>query len=192
MSSRVFSVIRQMSSLVFSPFPTHVGEMILGSLGDDLVMAAWQVSPRPTMSTLSRLTGLEWQSGTSTVIEAAKRQLTEYLAGRRTAFDIPVRLIGTPFQLAVWNALGEIPFGTTVSYASLAARIGQPRAVRPLSTAVGCNPISIIVPCHRVVGTDGRFHGYAGGLECKSALLAIERDKLPAAAEGPAVKRSEP
>ncbi|MDE6371558.1 MAG: methylated-DNA--[protein]-cysteine S-methyltransferase [Duncaniella sp.] len=181
-----------MQSLIYSLFSTPVGDMILGSLGGELVMAAWQVSPRPTMSALSRLTGLGWQQGTSAVIEAAKGELTDYLAGRRTAFDIPVRLIGTPFQISVWNALGEIPFGTTVSYASLAERIGHPRAVRPLSTAVGCNPVSIIVPCHRVVGTDGRLHGYAGGLECKSALLALERYKLPAAAEGHAVERCQP
>lgn len=166
--------------------------MILGSMGDELVMAAWQASPRPTMSTLSRLAGVGWHAGTSSVIEAATGQIKDYFNGSRREFDIPVRLLGTPFQLRVWRALSRLPYGSTVSYAALAAAIDMPRSVRPLATAVGCNPVSIIIPCHRVVGTDGRLHGYAGGLAAKAVLLALESVKLPAPAEGPAVEPRQP
>jgi methylated-DNA-[protein]-cysteine S-methyltransferase len=107
---------------------------------------------------------------------AAVRQLTEYFAGRRTTFDVPVTLIGTDFQRSVWHALCEIPHGETVSYGQLADRIGRPTASRAVGLANGRNPISIIVPCHRVVGAGGDLTGYGGGLDRKRFLLDFERD----------------
>ncbi len=101
-------------------------------------------------------------------------QLDEYFAGKRRDFDLPLHMIGTTFQRAVWNGLLSIPFGQTASYAEQAMRIGHPRAVRAVGAANGRNPISIVVPCHRVVGTSGQLTGYAGGLEQKRFLLALE------------------
>ncbi|MER7013359.1 methylated-DNA--[protein]-cysteine S-methyltransferase [Saccharopolyspora sp. NPDC000359] len=102
-------------------------------------------------------------------------QLAEYFAGRRTDFDLPLDLIGTPFQQRVWHALREIPYGETVSYGELAARIGRPSASRAVGLANGKNPISIIVPCHRVVGSDGNLTGYGGGIDRKRSLLDFEQ-----------------
>jgi methylated-DNA-[protein]-cysteine S-methyltransferase len=101
-------------------------------------------------------------------------QLAEYFEGKRTAFDLPVRPKGTPFQLKVWEALRAIPFGTTISYAELARRVGAPKAARAVGAAVGKNPIGIVVPCHRVVGSNGALTGFAGGLDRKRWLLDHE------------------
>lgn len=102
------------------------------------------------------------------------RQLGEYFAGRRREFDLPWRLHGTEFQQRVWNALMEIPYGSTWSYGELAKRLGNPKASRAVGLANGRNPISILVPCHRVIGADGSLTGYGGGLERKRWLLAHE------------------
>ena len=110
------------------------------------------------------------------VLVRAVSQLREYFAGRRTQFDLPLDLQGgTPFQQSVWQALLAIPAGGTASYGDLSRRVGRPSAVRAVGAAVGRNPVSIIVPCHRVLGRDGSLTGYAGGLERKSALLGLER-----------------
>ena len=109
------------------------------------------------------------------VLQEVSRQLTDYFAGRRTQFDVPLDLAyGTAFQQSVWQALLKIPQGGTASYGELSARIGKPAAVRAVGAAVGRNPVSIIVPCHRVMGAGGALTGYAGGLERKSALLRLE------------------
>lgn len=101
-------------------------------------------------------------------------QLRAYLAGERRAFDLPLDPRGTPFQLAVWQALQGIPYGETRSYADLAAALGRPRAVRAVGRANATNPVPILVPCHRVIGKGGGLTGYAGGLEVKQRLLALE------------------
>jgi methylated-DNA-[protein]-cysteine S-methyltransferase len=108
-----------------------------------------------------------------------ERQLAEYAGGRRREFDVPIALCGTPFQRTVWEEIRRIPYGETISYATLAARAGSSRAVRAAGAATGRNPIPILVPCHRVVGGDGRLTGYAGGLERKRALLALESGRAP-------------
>jgi methylated-DNA-[protein]-cysteine S-methyltransferase len=102
------------------------------------------------------------------------QQLDEYFGGARTRFDLPVRLEGSPFQVAVWSALVEIPFGTTSTYSDLAERIGRPRAARAVGAANGRNPISIVVPCHRLIGASGDLTGYGWGLDRKQRLLEIE------------------
>jgi methylated-DNA-[protein]-cysteine S-methyltransferase len=109
------------------------------------------------------------------VLRQALAQLQEYVNGARTVFDLPLDLQGgTAFQQSVWQALLAIPPGATTSYGVLSQRIGQPSAVRAVGAAVGRNPVSIVVPCHRVLGADGSLTGYAGGLERKSALLQLE------------------
>lgn len=105
----------------------------------------------------------------------ARAQLAEYFEGRRTAFDLPLdRTAGSSFQRQVWDALIDIPYGETISYGELARRIGQPAAVRAVGLANGRNPLSIFVPCHRVIGAGGKLTGYGGGLERKRVLLDLE------------------
>ncbi len=106
------------------------------------------------------------------------RQLREYFAGERTAFDLELALDGTPFQLGVWNALRAIAYGETCSYQAIAHRIGNPKAVRAVGAANGRNPIPIVVPCHRVIGKDGSLTGFGGGLGVKQRLLELERATL--------------
>ena len=108
------------------------------------------------------------------LLAEAKRQLEAYFNGRLTAFDLPLAPHGTTFQQRVWTELARIPYGVTISYGELARRIGHPDAARAVGLANGRNPIAIVVPCHRVIGADGRLTGYGGGLPCKQALLQFE------------------
>jgi len=110
----------------------------------------------------------------SAPLAQARRQFDEYFAGKRKAFDVPLAPEGTPFQRAVWKAIAGVPFGATISYAELARRAGRPGSARAAGAATGRNPIGIIVPCHRIVGADGSLTGYAGGMDKKRALLALE------------------
>lgn len=106
----------------------------------------------------------------------ARQQLTEYFAGERREFDLPLKLNGTEFQMSVLQALQHIPYGETTSYAEIAERIGRPKAVRAVGAANGRNPIPIIVPCHRVIGSHGELTGFGGGLDTKEALLRLEAE----------------
>jgi methylated-DNA-[protein]-cysteine S-methyltransferase len=108
--------------------------------------------------------------------EQARRQLTEYFAGQRKVFELDIAPRGTDFQQQVWRALLEIPYGETCSYRDIAMRIGNPKAVRAVGSANGNNPIAVIVPCHRVIGSNGNLTGFGGGLETKRFLLALEAD----------------
>ena len=127
---------------------------------------------------LSRLLDVEFTEGTSAVIEAAVTQLDEYFAGERREFDVPLMFAGTEFQKQVWNELLQIPFSRTTTYGELARRIGHPAAVRAIANAVGSNALSVLVPCHRVLGPDGTLTGYAGGLPAKRHLLNLESPGL--------------
>ena len=112
----------------------------------------------------------------SPVVRQVIRELTEYFAGRRRHFGTPIdSSLGTEFQRAVWKTLRRIPAGRTLTYGELARRIGRPTAVRAVASAVGRNPVSLLVPCHRVIGSDGSLTGYAGGLRRKAFLLALEK-----------------
>jgi len=115
----------------------------------------------------------------SRLLSQAKRELTEYFAGERRIFDLPLRMSGTPFQRTVWAALREIRWGQTLSYGELAKRIGRPTASRAVGAANGANPISIVVPCHRVIGADGSLTGYGGGEPNKRWLLEHEGLRAP-------------
>ncbi|WP_281797656.1 methylated-DNA--[protein]-cysteine S-methyltransferase [Tepidanaerobacter syntrophicus] len=107
-------------------------------------------------------------------IEPYKAQIEEYFKGQRRVFDIPLDLKGTDFQISVWEALLNIPYGTTKTYSQVAAEIGRPKATRAVGGAIGANPVSIVVPCHRVIGKDGSLTGFGGGLEIKKKLLKLE------------------
>jgi len=109
----------------------------------------------------------------------AVAQLLEYLEGKRTAFELPLDLRGTPFQVAVYTEVAAIPYGESRSYSEIAERVARPRAVRAVGAANGANPIPLVVPCHRVIGSRGQLQGYAGGLDLKARLLAMERARRP-------------
>ena len=117
--------------------------------------------------------GAEWREDAAPFADA-ERQLDAYFAGERRTFDLPLDPHGTPFQLAVWMQLRTIPTGQTTTYGEIAARLGKPAASRAVGAAVGRNPISVIVPCHRVVGASGALTGFAGGLDRKRTLLTLE------------------
>jgi methylated-DNA-[protein]-cysteine S-methyltransferase len=119
--------------------------------------------------------------GDAAAVSAAAIQLEQYLAGERTEFDLDLELRGTPFERRVWDEVRAIPYGQTATYAEIARRIGSPGSCRAVGRANGRNPIAVIVPCHRVVGSDGSLAGYAGGLETKRALLDLERGAMAVA-----------
>jgi O-6-methylguanine DNA methyltransferase len=108
-------------------------------------------------------------------LDVVQRELQEYFAGQRREFTVPLDLRGTPFQLSVWRALAEIPFGETRTYAEIARRVKRPKAFRAVGAANGANPVPILVPCHRVIESGGKLGGYGGGLETKQRLLAFEK-----------------
>lgn len=116
----------------------------------------------------------DWREGESELLERARKQLAEYFAGERRTFDLPLAPQGTEFQRAVWQALADIPYGETISYAQLATRVGKPTASRAVGAANGRNPLPIVLPCHRVIGADGSLTGFGGGLPTKQFLLRLE------------------
>ena len=119
----------------------------------------------------------DWCKADSALLREAEQQLQAYLQGRLTQFNLPLAPQGTAFQQHVWQALQPLAYGTTCSYGALAAAIGKPQAVRAMAAAIGKNPLSIIIPCHRVVGSQGQLTGYAGGLARKQWLLGLEKGK---------------
>ena len=135
---------------------------------------------RASVGTISSANGVGRAADdpTDPVLAEAAGQLGAYFAGELREFDLALRPSGTPFQLTVWQALRRIPYGGTITYGELARRIGRPTAARAVGRANGQNPLPIVVPCHRVIGADGRLTGYAGGLDIKTALLAVESGQL--------------
>ncbi len=146
-----------------------IGELLLAGENNALAMIGF---PKGSMR---RDPEADWIYNEKPLAEA-KRQLDEYFAGRRREFDLPLQLNGTEFQVRVLQALQKIPYGETVSYGEIARRIGKPRAVRAVGAANGRNPIPIVVPCHRVIGSSGDLTGFGGGLDTKEALLRLEAE----------------
>ncbi len=146
--------------------PQPVGQLEIIASEKGLVAVLWRDDERWDF----RHSKLE----ANVITEQTEQQLKEYFAGDRRDFDLPLDLRGTDFQKMVWESLATIPFGETVSYAEQAARLGRPTAVRAVASANGSNPVSIILPCHRVVGSNGKLTGYAGGLAAKRFLLEHE------------------
>ncbi len=157
-------------------YQSPVGEMIIGSIGDRLCICDWTLGKHgdSTYRRISRCLDAGYEEGPTDVIRRAVTVLDGYFAGERCALSVPLAFAGSEFQCRVWSELMKIPYGTTITYGALARRIGNPKAVRAVASATGANPISIFVPCHRVVGSDHSLTGYAGGLDAKEALLALE------------------
>lgn len=123
---------------------------------------------------IQKAVGENYEPGKSVIIDQAQMELAEFFAGARKSFDIPFGFYGTDFQKRIWNALLEIPFGSTTNYKDLSKSLGDVKAIRAVASANGANAISIIVPCHRVIGSNGDLVGYAGGVTAKKKLLALE------------------
>jgi methylated-DNA-[protein]-cysteine S-methyltransferase len=165
-----------MDSIYIEYFKTPLGELVLGSFEEKLCLTDWRYRKMRESIDARIKKGLqsEYKEGCSEVIEATKEQLTDYFNGKRTNFDIPLLFIGSDFQKRVWNELLKIPFGETESYLSLSKKLGDEKAIRAVASANGANAISIIVPCHRIIGSNDELTGYAGGLDAKKKLLQLE------------------
>jgi methylated-DNA-[protein]-cysteine S-methyltransferase len=160
--------------VIYTTVQSPIGELLL--LGDGEVVHGlyMQAGRKPVRIRAA------WQRDDSALADA-REQLAEYFAGERTSFDLPMQLNGSAFQRTVWHALTAIPYGQTISYGELARRIGRPDLARAVGTANGQNPIAVSVPCHRVIGSDGKLVGYGGGLENKRLLLDLEQGTVPLA-----------
>ena len=155
-------------AILYSTLSSPIGELLLTSNGRSVTGVYLRNQKHG-----ARRTG-DWKRDDA-ALKRLRAQLQAYFAGALREFELPLAAAGTPFQQRVWRALCEIPYGETISYGELARRIGQPKAARAVGLANGRNPISIVVPCHRVIGANGSLTGYGGGLERKRWLLAHER-----------------
>ncbi|WP_119394657.1 methylated-DNA--[protein]-cysteine S-methyltransferase [Salinibius halmophilus] len=159
---------------------TRLAEFVLGSLNNELCLCDFryrklraQVDER-----IKRVANAEFVEQDTPLLAATRTQLDEYLLGKRREFDLPLKLLGSAFQQQVWQALLDVPYGSTTSYQAIGEAIGNAKAVRAIGTANGANAIAIIVPCHRVIGRDGSLTGYGGGLALKQKLLNLEQSQF--------------
>lgn len=159
-------------------YASPCGELVLGAYEGQLCLCDWTVEPRhcAIISRLQRELRAPIAEGDCEILHAAARQLDDYFSSARRVLKIPVLMVGTDFQCAVWQQLMQIPYGATISYSELAKRMGAPTATRAVANANGANAVSIFVPCHRVIGTNGTLTGYGGGLNAKHFLLNLERE----------------
>jgi methylated-DNA-[protein]-cysteine S-methyltransferase len=157
--------------MLYCTVDSPIGELLLAGDGEKLAMLHMQAGRR-------RIKAPAGWTHSDAPFARVRAQLAEYFEGRRRRFELPLAPAGSPFELAVWRALLEIPYGETRSYGELAARIGRPDAARAVGTANARNPIAVIIPCHRVIGADGSLTGFGGGLERKRLLLDLEAGVL--------------
>jgi methylated-DNA-[protein]-cysteine S-methyltransferase len=158
--------------MIYTTIDSPIGPLLLTGEGDTLRGLSMQGGRRPLAI------GSSWQHADH-AFPTVRSQLEQYFSGRRQTFELGLELAGSPFELTVWNALRQIPYGTTTSYGALAQQIGHPSAARAVGVANGRNPVAVIVPCHRVIGADGSLTGFGGGLERKRFLLDLETGVLP-------------
>jgi len=167
---------RKMAVISIQYYTFPVGEILLGSYKGKLCLADWKYRRMRTSIDKRIQKGLdaEYVEQSTEVIEETINQMKEYFAHERMDFDIPLLMVGTEFQQSVWYGLIKIPYGTTASYLELSKNIGNEKAVRAVASANGANAISILIPCHRIIGSNGDLVGYAGGLSTKKRLLKLE------------------
>jgi len=161
----------KVSAVFYTTFESPVGPLLLAGDADALRLVSFESSKHAAPPQA------DWKQDKAPFAEVV-RQLQAYFRGELREFDVPLALQGTEFQRRVWNALRGIPYGETISYLQLAERIGNPKAVRAVGLANGSNPIPIIVPCHRVIGSDGSLTGFGGGISTKKKLLELESKQL--------------
>lgn len=161
-------------------FSSPYGELILGSYQDQLCMCDWRYRKSRVQIDQRIKNGLNasFVEAGSLIIEKCKDQLEQYFKAGRKDFNIPILFVGSEFQKSVWSSLMEIPYGTTLSYLKLSRKLGDEKAIRAVAKANGDNALSIVVPCHRILGSDGGLVGYAGGLRTKQKLLQLEKASL--------------
>lgn len=166
------------NQIIIHRYASPCGSLLLGSIGDQLCLCDWRdAKSRDSIDTrLKRALHAEFVEGNSKAIELAETQLSEFFAGNRREFSVPLLFAGSDFQQSVWRELLSIPYGETISYGELAARLGKPKAVRAVANANGANAMAIFVPCHRVIGSDRSLTGYAGGLAAKEFLINLEHN----------------
>ncbi|MBC8292903.1 MAG: methylated-DNA--[protein]-cysteine S-methyltransferase [Proteobacteria bacterium] len=182
--SRTESVTIRRIFTAFTDSP--VGRIYLASTDTSLVrveLPGDNAAIRMNVWLAMRFAQAKVSRGITPVLRHATEQLAEYFAGKRAAFDLPLMMVGTDFQVDVWKAVEKVPFGSHLSYSEISQNVGRPKAVRATGRAQGANPLPIVIPCHRVVGADGTLTGYAGGLELKSWLLGHEERFLPLLSE---------
>lgn len=165
-----------METIDIQRFRSPIGDLLLGSINDKLCLCDWAAEPHRECvdRRMSRYFNAGYREVTSKVIECAIREIEEYFGGVRREFSTPIQMAGTEFQCRVWSELMTIPYGETISYGLLARRIGNAKGIRAVAMACAANPLSLFVPCHRVIGSDNGLTGYGGGLEAKRALLQLE------------------
>ena len=158
-------------------YQTKIGELILGSFEGNLCILDFRHSKKRTTIDKRIKTGLKanFLEEEDAILAETKKQVAEYLDGNRKEFDIPLLMVGTDFQKNVWNALLKIPYGTTITYLQLAKNIGNAKAVRAVANADGANAMAVIIPCHRVIESNGGLGGYGGGVAIKKQLLELEK-----------------
>lgn len=168
-----------MSQINIQYHRTGIGELILGSSGGRLCLLGfgYEDMAGAVGGRIKKGLGAVFVEQDDEVLGETRKQIDEYLNGRRTEFGIPLLLVGTDFQKSVWEALLKVPYGATSTYRRIAEDIGSPKAVRAVGSACKANPIAIIVPCHRIIGSDGSLIGYYGGLPLKQRLLNLERSR---------------
>lgn len=166
-----------MKQILTQNFKSEFGELILGSYENDLCLCDWRYRKMRDAIDIRIQKGLnaEYVQQNSPAIAETIKQISEYIVQERTSFDIPLLLVGTDFQKSVWRELMKIPYGATQSYLGLAKQMGNEKATRAIATANGANAISIIIPCHRIIGSTGEMVGYAGGTPTKRKLLELEK-----------------
>lgn len=166
-----------MKKIITCHYLSPAGELILGSYGSKLCLCDWATEKRRERidRRIAKALNAVFTEGESEITEKATTQLNEYFAHQRTSFDIPLLFAGSDFQKQVWNKLLDISYGQTMSYGEMARQLGCPTAVRAVANANGANAISIIVPCHRIIGSNHQLTGYAGGLDAKRMLLDLEK-----------------
>jgi methylated-DNA-[protein]-cysteine S-methyltransferase len=169
-----------MPPIAIQYYPTPVGELLIGTFEDRLCICDWRYRRQRDTVDKRIQTGLNanFVEEDNAVLQQTRRQLAEYFEAGRREFDLPLHMVGTAFQQKVWNALLAIPYGETATYLQLTERLGQREAIRAVANANGANALSIIVPCHRIIGSQGEMVGYAGGLQAKKQLLLLENARF--------------
>ena len=167
-----------MTQINIQYFKTSFGELILGEFNKQLCMCDWRYRKRRRQIDGRLIKGIDasFVEKNNDLLDQAKSQLDEYFSYKRQHFNLPVLTVGTDFQKSVWAGLMKIPFGETSSYLSLAKSISSDKVVRAVGSAIGANALSIIIPCHRIIASNGSLGGYAGGLKTKEKLLNLEND----------------
>ncbi len=169
---------QRMNQINIQFFKTGIGELILGSYDNKLCLLDFRYRKmRSTVDNrIKKFLNAEFINKNDEIIDKTKKQINEYLEGKRRDFSIPLLMVGSNFQKSVWNSLMEIQYGSTSTYLQIAKNINNEKAVRAVANANGANAIGLIIPCHRIIGSDGKLVGYGGGLSVKRKLLELENN----------------